>query len=91
MMEPLMKTQSKESDENIRETLERIIDQFIDAGLFWPEVCSEFERMFILKSLARSNGFINQAAVIMGVHRNTVAAKIQEYNIDCGSFRRREQ
>jgi len=85
-----MKTQSKESEEDIRETLERMIDQFLDAGLFWPEVCSEFERMFILKSLSRSRGFINQAAVIMGVHRNTIAAKIQEYDIDCGSFRRQD-
>ena len=83
----LMKTQSKKSEENIRETLERIIEQVIDDGLFWPEVCSEIERMFILKSLSRSRGFINQAALIMGIHRNTIAAKIQEYNIDCQSFR----
>ena len=83
-----MKTQSKESEENIRETLERIIDQLIDAGLFWPEVCSEFERMFIIKSLARSNGFVNKAALIMGIHRNTMASKIREHKIDCGTFRK---
>lgn len=82
-----MKIQSKRSEENIRDTLERIIEQVMDDGLFWPEVCSEIERMFILKALARSRGFINQAALIMGVHRNTIAAKIQEYDIDCHSFR----
>ena len=83
-----MKTQSKESEENIREVLERIIDQFIEAGLFWPEVCSEFERMFIIKSLSRSNGFVNKAALIMGVHRNTMSTKIREYNMDCCDFRK---
>jgi len=85
--ELLMKTQSKKSEENIRETLERIVEQVIDDGLFWPEVCSEIERMFLLKVLSRSKGFINQAAQIMGIHRNTLAAKIREYNIDCRAFR----
>ena len=84
-----MKTESRKSEENIRETLERIIEQVIDAGLYWPEVCSEIERIFILKSLSRSRGFINQAAAIMGMHRNTIAAKIQEYDIDCRAFRKK--
>ncbi len=83
-----MKTESKKSEENIRETLEGIIEQVMDAGLYWPEVCAEIERMFIVESLSRSRGFINRAALIMGVHRNTIAAKIQEYQIDCRAFRK---
>lgn len=82
-----MKTKSKESEENIRQTLEEIIDQVIDAGLFWPEVCAEIERIFILKALSRSNGFINKAARLMGVHRNTLSSRIQDYNIDCRCYR----
>jgi len=86
-----MKTKSKKYDENIRETLESIIDQVMDSGLFWPEVCAEIERIYILKSLSRSNGFINKAALLMGVHRNTLSARIREYNIDCRFFRHGKQ
>jgi len=86
-----MKTKSKESDEDIRGTLEEIIEQVMDAGLFWPEVSAEIERIFILKALTRSNGFINKAAHLMGVHRNTLSARIREYNIDCRFFRHGKQ
>ena len=85
-----MKTQSRKSEENIRETLDRIVEQVMDDGLFWPEVCSEIERMFLIKALTRSNGFINKASQIMGIHRNTLAAKIHEYNIECRSFRNKD-
>lgn len=82
-----MKTKSIKSEENLREILEEIIDQVIEDGLYWPEVCAEIERIYIMKSLAKSKGFISHAAGIMGIHRNTIAARIREYRIDCREFR----
>jgi DNA-binding protein Fis len=66
----------------IRELLEQAIDQVVGKGIYWPEVQAEFEKLFILKVLERTQGSIQKAASLMGIHRNTLSKKIRQFEID---------
>lgn len=76
------------SGHTLKEVLEGVIEEALDAHLLWPEVCEQFEKLFIVSALRRCNGSIQQAAEIMGVHRNTLSKKIREYQIDRSVLRR---
>lgn len=72
----------------IREMLEQVIEEVVGKGLFWPEVFSEFEKMFILQALRLSGGNVSRAAELMGVHRNTLSKKLREHKIDRSKYAR---
>lgn len=76
------------SGQTLKEVLEGVIEKALDAHLLWPEVCTEFEKLFIIAALRRCNGSIQEAAEIMGVHRNTLSKKIREHRIDRTVLRR---
>ena len=76
------------SPRSIKETLEEVIDQLIDTRIYWPEVSQEFEKLFLMKALFKSEGNVQKAAEIMGVHRNTLSKKIREYGVDRSKIRR---
>lgn len=65
----------------IKDRLEEIIDEIVSKGIYWSEAVSQFEKLFILRSLQQSDGNLSRAAEIMGVHRNTLSKKIREHGI----------
>jgi DNA-binding NtrC family response regulator len=73
----------------IKEILEEVIDEMLGAGLLWPEVSSQFEKLYILAALRRSRGSVQGAARLMGVHRNTLSNKVREYGINRAELRRK--
>ena len=66
----------------IKDVLEDLIDELVSKGILWQEAVSEFEKLFILRALRESRGNVGRAAAKIGVHRNTLAKKIREYEID---------
>jgi len=66
----------------IKQVLEEIIDEMVAKGIYWTEAVSEFEKLFILRALEKSNGNLSRAAETMGVHRNTLSKKLREHRID---------
>ncbi len=66
----------------IKQVLEEIIDEMVAKGIYWTEAVSQFEKLFILRALEKSNGNLSRAAETMGVHRNTLSKKIREHKID---------
>ena len=66
----------------IKQVLEEIIDEMVGKGIFWTEAVAQFEKLFILRALKKSNGNLSHAAETMGVHRNTLSKKIREHRID---------
>jgi DNA-binding protein Fis len=72
----------------IKEILEEVIDEMVDKGIFWPEVCAQFEKLYVLRVLEKSEGSIHRAAELMGVHRNTLSKKIKEYEINRAKIRK---
>ena len=66
----------------IKQVLEEIIDEMVAKGIYWTEAVSQFEKLFILRALEKSNGNLSRAAETMGVHRNTLSKKLQEHKIE---------
>jgi DNA-binding NtrC family response regulator len=59
--------------------MERLIAQMVDAGMFFPDAVAEFEKRYIRKVLEDSQGNQSQAAKTLGMHRNTLGRKVEEY------------
>ncbi|MEQ9364612.1 MAG: sigma 54-interacting transcriptional regulator [Leptospirales bacterium] len=49
----------------------------------------ELEEQHIKEALARSRASINRAAGLLGIHRNTLSRKIEEFGIEAARFKRR--
>ena len=65
----------------MRDLMERLIAQMVDSGMFFPDAVSEFERRYIRKVLEDSQGNRSQAAKTLGIHRNTLGRKVEEYKL----------
>ncbi len=61
--------------------LEALIEQMITRGILFDEAVKEFEKRFILSTLARNNNNLSKAAVALGIHRNTLSKRLLEYQI----------
>ena len=53
----------------------------VERGILFDEAVGEFEKRFIKRVLDRANGNQSRAAQALGIHRNTLSRKIEEYKI----------
>jgi DNA-binding NtrC family response regulator len=53
----------------------------VEKGIRFADATREFERRFIAKVLAESDGNLSKAADVLGIHRNTLSRKIAEHRI----------
>jgi len=58
--------------------MERLVSEMLDKGVHYDDARREFEKMFIARALQRTKGNLGIAADLLGLQRNTVAAKIAE-------------
>ena len=65
----------------IKDRLEAIADELVTKGILWQEAAEQFEKLFIRRALDQTGGRIGSAARVMGIHRNTLAAKIRKHRI----------
>ena len=65
----------------MKDQMERLITEMVSAGVFFPDAVSEFEKKYIRKVLEASSGNQSQAAKALGIHRNTLGRKIEEYHL----------
>jgi Fis family transcriptional regulator, factor for inversion stimulation protein len=66
----------------VRDQLEALVGQMVDRGILFDEAINEFEKRFIRRALARSNGNQSRAARLLGIHRNTLSRKIELYKLE---------
>jgi DNA-binding NtrC family response regulator len=52
-----------------------------DTGLPLRDACEQFERQYVLRVLERVNWNVSRAARLLGVHRNTVLAKLSAWGV----------
>ncbi len=64
----------------MRTELEQLIDQMINQGILFEEALQEFEKCFILNVVKRHNNNLSKAAIVLGIHRNTLGKRLQQYN-----------
>jgi DNA-binding NtrC family response regulator len=65
----------------MNEKLERLIDEMVTRGIRFADASREFERRFISRVLADSDGNLSRAADVLGIHRNTLSRKMAEHRI----------
>jgi DNA-binding NtrC family response regulator len=64
----------------MRARLETLIDEMLDGQILLDEALSEFEKLYIKKALAKNKQHLSKTAVILGIHRNTLAKRVALYD-----------
>ena len=65
----------------MKQELESLVAQMIEKGILFQEARREFEKRFIARMLQRHRGNLSKAARDLGIHRNTLGKKIEEYGL----------
>jgi DNA-binding NtrC family response regulator len=65
----------------VNERLERLIEEMVSKGIRFDDASREFERRFISRVLAESDGNLSKAADVLGMHRNTLSRKMVEHRL----------
>ena len=73
----------------MKDQLEGLVNQMVERGIYFDEAVGEFEKRFIKRVLDRAEGNQSKAAQLLGIHRNTLSRKIEEYKLDTNGHRRR--
>jgi Fis family transcriptional regulator, factor for inversion stimulation protein len=73
----------------VKDQLEGLVNQMVERGIYFEEAIEEFEKRFIKRVLDRAEGNQSKAAKLLGIHRNTLSRKIEEYKLDTNGHRRR--
>jgi len=63
----------------MRARLETLIDEMLEGQILLDEALSEFEKLYIKKALAKNKQHLSKTAVILGIHRNTLAKRVASY------------
>jgi DNA-binding NtrC family response regulator len=51
----------------------------LEGHILLDEAISEFEKVYIKKALARHKQHLSKTAVVLGIHRNTLAKRVAAY------------
>lgn len=65
----------------MKNQFERLISEMVNAGVFFQDAVSEFEKKYIRKVLEVNGGNRSRAAKALGIHRNTLGRKMEEYHL----------
>jgi DNA-binding NtrC family response regulator len=65
----------------MRDLLDRLIGEMVKGRLTLDEGRRAFESRFIQHVLDTTDGHVTRAAERLGMHRNTLARKIEEYRL----------
>ena len=63
----------------MRARLETLIDEMLDGQILLDEALSEFEKLYIKKALAKNQQHLSRTAIVLGIHRNTLAKRVALY------------
>jgi DNA-binding NtrC family response regulator len=61
----------------VGDALGSVADALLDRGLQLDEALNVFEVRYVRAAVARHGGNLSQAAAALGIHRNTLRAKLQ--------------
>ena len=65
----------------MKEQIDRLISEMVSTGVFFQDAVSEFEKKYIRKVLDANDGNQSRAAKALGIHRNTLGRKMEEYHL----------
>jgi DNA-binding NtrC family response regulator len=71
----------------MKEKFESLVRHLIESGFFLEEAVELLEKTMIARTLEQTGGNRSAAAKHLGIHRNTLQRKMQEYEL--GRIRRK--
>lgn len=63
----------------MRTRLESLIDEMLEGQILLDEALCEFEKLYIKKALAKHKQHLSKTAIVLGIHRNTLAKRVALY------------
>jgi len=66
----------------VKEKLESLVAEMIERQIYLGDALGEFEKRFIQTALTKTRGNQTKAAVVLGVHRNTLNRKIAQHKLN---------
>ena len=73
----------------MKEKFDGLIEQMLEHNIFLPEAIEILERCMINRALEQSAGNQCAASKQLGIHRNTLQRKMQEFGLGNGRVRRK--
>jgi len=64
----------------MRNRLENLICEMLDGRILLTEAAAEFEKIYIQKALERNGSRLSKTADCLGIHRNTLAKRVNDYS-----------
>ena len=65
----------------MKEKFDGLVDHLLSGNIFLPQAIEILERSMIQRAMAESGGNQSLASKQLGIHRNTLQRKIQEYGL----------
>jgi DNA-binding NtrC family response regulator len=65
----------------IADRLDKLVEEMVDRRVQFNDAVREFEKRFIARVLGQCDGSLTKAACTLGIHRNTLTRKMEEYKI----------
>jgi DNA-binding NtrC family response regulator len=65
----------------LKDRLEAMVFEMIDRGILLSEAAVCFEKCFIMEMMKRNEHNLSRTADKLGIHRNTLAKKVSQYQI----------
>jgi len=66
----------------MQQNFERLVDHLLDGGFFLQEAVEILERTLITRVLERTAGNQSAASKLLGIHRNTLQRKMEDYKME---------
>lgn len=73
----------------MKDQMDKLITDLVDGGVFFQDAVSEFEKKFIRQVLLANSGNQSESAKSLGIHRNTLGRKMEEYKLTSRNGARR--
>lgn len=82
MAAAILKVHASLKEKRVKEQLETLVAEMIERKIYLDEALGEFEKKFIQTALTKTRGNQTKAALVLGVHRNTLNRKIAQHKLN---------
>ena len=66
----------------MKETFDSLVEHLLDKGFFLEEAVELLEKELIARAMVRTKGNRSAASKLLGIHRNTLQRKREEYQME---------